>query len=70
MRLSDSEKVKRHRARKRAGEAVLPIRVNVGAVGDFLLDHGFIAEWDMGDRDKIREAIESALRVWSSYETA
>jgi hypothetical protein len=69
MALSGAEKVRRQRARKRAGEAVLPVRCNVGAVADWLIDHGMLQEWDSSDRDRVRAALDAAITVWSRYET-
>ena len=68
MALSGAEKVRRHRARKRRGEAVLPIKVNVGAVAELLIDHRMLREWDAHDRDKVREALEAAMRLWTTYD--
>ena len=69
MALTAAEKVKRHRARHRAGEAVLPIQVNLNRVADWLVDQHQLAEWDADDREKIRAALEQAIGFWSRYET-
>ena len=69
MALSAAEKVRRHRARRRKGEAVLRINVNLGAVADWLIDHQKLAEWDATDRDQIQTSLENAVKFWSRYET-
>jgi hypothetical protein len=46
-----------------------PSRSIFGAVTEWLIDHELLAAWDSGDRGKVRTALESALRLWSSYET-
>jgi len=48
-----SERVKRHRQRRRAGLTVLPIAVDLGAVAEFLIDRGFLEAWDDRDRDAV-----------------
>ena len=70
MPLSGAEKVRRYPARRRAGEAVLPIKVDLHTTADWLIDHGKLAEWDAGDRNKVRSALEDAVRFWSRYETS
>jgi len=60
-----SERVKRHRQRRRAGLTVLPIAVDLGAVAEFLIDRGFLEAWDDRDRDAVARALATALDVWA-----
>jgi hypothetical protein len=60
-----SERVKRHRRRKRAGLTVLPVAVDLGAVAEFLVDRGFLETWDDRDRDAVARALATALGVWA-----
>jgi hypothetical protein len=66
MALTPYEKVKCCRQRKRRGRAVLSIELDVGAVGDLLVETGFLEAWDANDRDKLREALEHLLDVWTA----
>jgi hypothetical protein len=59
------ERLKRHRQRKRNGIALLSIEVALDPLRELLLDHGFLGEWDDGDRGKITRALELAIEVWS-----
>jgi hypothetical protein len=59
------EKLKRCRQRKRNGRGCLTIEIDLGAVGDLLVDTGFLEAWDLEDRAKLRAALEHALEVWS-----
>jgi hypothetical protein len=59
------EKLKRHRVRKRNGRGCLTIEIDLGAVGDLLVDFGFLEAWDLEDRAKLRQALEHALAFWS-----
>jgi hypothetical protein len=59
------EKLKRCRQRKRLGRTVLPIEIDQGAVGDLLVDTGFLEASDLEDRAKLRAALEQALAYWA-----
>jgi hypothetical protein len=65
-RMSSSyDRLKRYRARARVGRIVLPIELDAGAVGDLLVELGFLQAWDAGDRGKLRAALEEAIGFWS-----
>jgi len=36
----------------------------------WVVDHGQLAQWDADNRDKVRDALEQAVRLWSTYDTA
>jgi hypothetical protein len=59
------EKLKRHRRRKRSGLIVLAVEVDASALTDVLIEAGYLATWDEGDRDKLRAGLEHAIGVWS-----
>jgi len=48
-----SERVKRHRQRRRTGLTRLSVDVDLGAVAEFLIDRGFLEAWDDRDRDAV-----------------
>jgi hypothetical protein len=60
-------KMREYRARKRADEAVLRVKVKLGPLEELLIDHGFLAEWDCGNPGAIRDALQTAVEVWSRY---
>jgi hypothetical protein len=45
---------------------VLSIEIDHGAVGDLLIDCGFLPAWDAQDRIKLRDALQEALDYWST----
>jgi hypothetical protein len=65
--MTSAEKVRRHRARKRAGETLLTIKVQLGMVGDWLFDYGFIDECDTDNPAKVAAGLERLLAVWPRY---
>ena len=46
---------------------VLQVEVELGPLADFLVDHGFLEQWNDSDREPIRLALQTALKVWSTY---
>jgi len=60
-----SERVKRHRQRKRAGRVALTIDVDMDTLAEFLIDRGFLEAWSAGDRGAIARALATALDVWA-----
>lgn len=60
-----SERVKRHRQRRRTGLTRLSVDVDLGAVAEFLIDRGFLEAWDDRDRDAVARALATALDVWA-----
>jgi hypothetical protein len=60
-----SQRVKRSRRRKRNGRAVLKIEVNVGGLADFLVDAGYLQQWNDSDRRAIERALAQAIEVWA-----
>lgn len=65
MALTAAEKMKRLRARRRAGRAALTVDVDLDRVAGLLFDTGFIGEWDADDRQAIARALATALDVWA-----
>jgi hypothetical protein len=59
------EKLKRHRLRQRQGRIVLQIEIDYFAVADLLVAANFLAEWDTGDRNALRRALEEAIATWA-----
>ena len=56
------------RQRKEDGLITLSITFPQHEVADLMVEERFMAQWDSEDRAKLREAIRTGLRVWSSYE--
>jgi len=63
----EKSKMRRYRARRRAGKAVLPIEIELGPVSDLLVQQKFLREWDDGDRSALKFALEEYLRVQATY---
>src|SRR5262249_9131330 len=57
------ERVRRHRARQRAGREVVPVEMDTVAVGIFLAIQGYPPDSD--DRRAVGEALARALDVWA-----
>jgi hypothetical protein len=55
------------RARERAGLVVLQVEVELGPLADTLVQAGYLSGWDSEDREQIRLALQTALKVWTSY---
>ena len=60
------EKMRRLRARQRAGRAMLTTEVDLTALADFLADTGFLAP-GADDRDAVARALVVALDVWCRH---
>jgi hypothetical protein len=60
-----AERVRLCRRRRRHGRAVLRVELDVGAIGDVLVEAGYLEQWDAQNRDAIRTALEVALDAWS-----
>ena len=58
-----NERVRRHRARQRAGREVVPVEMDTVAVAIFLAIQGYPPEGD--DRRSVGEALAAALEVWA-----
>jgi hypothetical protein len=50
-----------YRRRRQSGRAVLSVELDVGAVAEWLIDEGLLAEWDANDRDAISDALRRAI---------
>jgi hypothetical protein len=59
-----SQRTKRYRQRQRNGLIVLPVTVDLAALIDLLVDGNFLVTYTE-NRDKVREALEVAIAVWS-----
>jgi hypothetical protein len=64
--MSDAERTRRYRTRKAAGVVMMTIAIESTAVGEFLVDRGFLEQWDVDDLSAVRAALEQAIEVWSS----
>jgi hypothetical protein len=60
-------KLRRHRARKRAGRISLTIEADRHALADLLVEQGFLRQWDDDSPAAIRAALETAIAVWTTY---
>jgi len=56
------------RQRRDAGLVKPRVEFNQLDVSDMLISEGFLAQWDSEDLGKVVEALEEAIRVWSSYD--
>jgi hypothetical protein len=59
-----SQRTKRYRQRQRNGLIVLSVTVDLAALIDLLVDGDFLVNYTE-NREKIREALEVAIAVWS-----
>ena len=57
---SSVERSRRYRQRKREGAILVPVETSAGAI-DGLVRHGLLDQTDIGDRDKIGNAIALIL---------
>jgi hypothetical protein len=62
--MSDAERSKRYRERQRAGLVMVTIAIDPTAVGEWLVDCGFLEAWDVENLDAVREALEQAIGFW------
>ena len=66
MPLTPSEKVRRWRARQRAGLRVLRVEVDMAATVELMIDRGFLQPTDaIDDTATVAEAVGRAIAVWS-----
>jgi hypothetical protein len=63
MGISNQEKVRRHRERRRQGNICITVEVCV----EQLIDCGVLGEWDENDRGAVRQAIEDFLKACAKY---
>ena len=59
--ISDKERQRRHRARRKQGRFVVPVEVN-GEMVDALVDRGDMDEAKSSNLDRVGEAIAAAAR--------
>lgn len=57
----------RYRTRRRAGEMIVPLKVDFWIL-EALIAEGWLAEWDAGDRRRVAEAAQSRENFWSRYD--
>ena len=62
-----AEKQRRHRARARAGRAILTIEVDLAEVGDLLRDAGVISPTAEDDRVTLARGLERLLQRLKRY---
>ncbi len=59
--ISDAERQRRHRARRKQGRFVVPVEVTCAMI-TALVDQGDVDEVDSSDLDRVGEAIVAATR--------
>ena len=57
-----ADRVRRHRERRRRGEAVFRVQAPAFDLADRLIEAGWLAAWDAEDRAKIEEALGRAVK--------
>ncbi len=68
MGASAAARVRRFRARKRAGKVVIPVSVHLERVRNVLLAAGLLKEWDDEDAAAFGAALELAIDLWIAEE--
>jgi len=59
--MTAADRMRKARARRRNGVAVLQIEVAIGPLADQLVEAGLLGAWDSEDRDAIKRAVERVL---------
>jgi hypothetical protein len=59
--MSAADRLARHRARRKAGKAVLRVEVELHELADALADGGFLKAWDSENVEAIRQATETMI---------
>jgi hypothetical protein len=68
LKASRAARDRRYRQRKRAGELVVTITVD-GWILSLLTEGQFLRPWDEADRNAVAAALQTALNIWSRYES-
>lgn len=59
--MTAADRIARHRARKKAGRAVLRIEVDLHELADALADAGFLQGWDVENVEAVSRATERMI---------
>jgi hypothetical protein len=62
---SGADRTRAYRERQRAGLVMVTIAIEPVAVAEWLVDTGFIEQWDVVDLGAVRAALEQAIGFWS-----
>jgi hypothetical protein len=62
---SGVERTRRYRARQRAGLVMVSLAIEPTAVSEWLVDYGFLEEWDVQDHDRVQLALQEAVAFFS-----
>jgi hypothetical protein len=63
--MSGSERTQRYRARQHAGLVMVSLAIEPVAIGEWLVDCGFLEAWDAADLSAVQAALQDAVAVWS-----
>ena len=56
-----ADRMRRHRARRAAGRAILKVEVHLAELADALVEAGWLKAWDQEDRGEVRAALERLI---------
>jgi hypothetical protein len=59
--MSGSDRTRRYRERQKAGLVMVTLAIEPTAVGEWLVDTGFLEQWDVDDLNAVRAALEQAV---------
>jgi hypothetical protein len=63
--MSDADRQRARRARRRHGGAVLQVEIdNLGALADVMVELQLLAQWDSEDRKAIAAAVSRIIASW------
>ncbi|KAB2706486.1 hypothetical protein [Brucella lupini] len=57
-----AERQRDRRARQRRGDGLFPLVLPDEAIRDYLVENGYLKEWDEDDFERVREALEVHIR--------
>jgi hypothetical protein len=63
--MSDAERTKRYRERQAAGLVMVSIAIEPTLVSEWLVDTGFLEEWNVADLGPVKAALQEAVGFWS-----
>jgi hypothetical protein len=61
---SSTERCRKHRARRRAGVGQFELELPLAALGEILVQAGWLADGDRDDVGRLHAALEQALLEW------
>jgi hypothetical protein len=65
---SSTERCRKHRARRRAGVGRFELELPLAALGETLVQAGWLADSDRDDVGRIHAALEHALQEWCAID--